>query len=196
MSDNAAKKQLSAIEMRNIEQLKKAEDMYYSALGQPTVRKYPEEDFKKYFLAVFCGEYRKPDIKEVIGAWYEVAGGPFDPVDLVNPKGEIVARVPPLYNRKMVRLIQKRGEVSTDVNLITAEAESQSLINPNMAFNRLNSSLQERYLEVDGTKMNQDLTAQWETFLNRYGKSTRTQVQASSSTMRNATGELDSDLDY
>lgn len=69
------------------ENLKKAEE--------EEIRVLPESIFYNNFLPFFCGEEVPAQIN--MGTWIGIAGGPFRPVDIQAASGEIVLRIPPMF---------------------------------------------------------------------------------------------------
>jgi len=89
-------------------------DGIYEALKaseESEVVKLPESVFVGNFLPFFCGEPIPEAVQNQVnlGTWIGIAGSPFRPVDLLAANGEIVARVPPVFEMNGVGVSDRQG---------------------------------------------------------------------------------------
>ncbi len=157
-------------------------------------RTIEESDFIKYFLPLFSGFYGndRVAIQAALVKWYETAGTPYAPVDIVKD-GQIVAQVPAIKS-SILDSRPKRGGMGPGAMMHLAE--QASTVAPKMAQNQLHVQLHNRYMTQLQRPQLTPLQQKWEALLARYGKSLEPGKAAAAPGGKAATSSSDDDLIY
>jgi len=151
-----------------------------------------EEDFIRYFLPLFAGDYAKEASKfsETLVQWYRVAGSPFASVNVVK-NGQIVAVVPAV--KKNILSGRHSGRLD-DVGMIFENAKQRATLHPKFAQNATVAALHERFLTNIPRPDLSEEQRKWFDLLNRYGRAPKSMLaQASAPSVQ---AQSDDDFEY
>lgn len=129
-----------------------------------------ESIFKTYFLDLFSGQLAPELRQERMHYWRQIAGTPYDEVQIVSDvSGEPLHVVPGIHNRALINTnAAPIGQQSmTDV---AREARHKALISPDLEDQILFGTLAKRFL-VKPEEANKAHIERWETLLKAYGRS-------------------------
>jgi hypothetical protein len=137
-----------------------------SQVANNDVPTLPERIFVGVFLPWFAGDAVNP-YKMDLMKWLEVSRGPFRPVNIVNPAGEVLFQVPPIQDRAAINpLTQNRVPFS---HLVTT-ATQLSLMSPVQASQYMESELTQRALIMKVPVAVEASLEEWNAIFRRYGR--------------------------
>lgn len=165
MSD---KKYATAIEQRIADQIDGIADSLEQAGSNISVLQ--ERLFVRIFLPFFCGE-EVQEKEKIMQAWINTAGGQYKPIDVVNEKGEVIYRVPPLFDREAwITNIPNHSQPA--LSDVATTAQQLANVSPRRAQAYLDNELNSR--GFNNKKHTLDLAIQgliqWNAIFERYGK--------------------------
>lgn len=137
----------------------------------------PEQVFVQYFLPYF----RNPDAEEnkesvILNKWLELSGGPYNEVNIINPKGEVLYEVPPIYHNDTVDLnILKENNV--DLNYVGKAYDNMAVRYPEMGNNIINEGLGSLPKFIHNINNNLELKDKWKKIFKRYDEPEDAQAQ-------------------
>lgn len=96
-------------------------------------KKIPENVFRRYFLPFFLGLVEdEAEYSKIRTAWISIAEGHSSPVDITDPKGDVIFTVPPLFNIGHEALVHDVKESEKISSIFEAYVDSSSVV-PGMA---------------------------------------------------------------
>lgn len=128
-------------------------------LREEMIARLPENIFVNKFLPLFASEAENVDISE----WLNVSVNTYLPVDVINTKGEVLYRVPPL-TRELPTKLSRRGQDSVYEMMETVAKKSS--VNPNLGNNYLDRQLDLRIARLGVTP---EEVVIWNDIFTRYG---------------------------
>lgn len=135
------------------EKLKKA----FIDLTEETVNKIPKDIFFYHFLPLFSGQdYTRKD--ELLPIWYQIAGATNKPVDVVDDKGKVIVRVPPVQNNYLIAPITKR---TGSMHYEAEQAKQYAQASPLQGEAMLNGSLTRTAMAISAIEDQSDIYQQW-----------------------------------
>lgn len=140
-------------------------------IGEQDVATVPERNFVAVFLPIFAGEPPTPYKAKLFPHWVNIAGNPYRPVDVVDTKGKVLFRVPPLFDRMAIgpSTQMKRGQHSS-ISHVVASAGQFAAMSPAMGEQYLSKELTKRALLMKVPQsVLQDLET-WNAIFARYGR--------------------------
>lgn len=167
------------IHMKNTEKIKES----LSGLINDS-QKLPESIFISDFLPMFLGNLGD-DYTSRLEVWYLISNGPFGTVDLLDDDGNVVAKVPPVQDRTILKDQSNNGN---NIANLFKEYENLLLISPNAAEAVLSEKLHKSFTVNDSN--NNNLVTQWKNFLSRYNN------DGIISSNNNQNQALDLDVEY
>lgn len=106
------------------------------------IKQLPEDIFKNVFLPLFLGQ-PNPKYPTISGGnWAAFAGSPHAPVDVIDPAGKILFRVPALMHNQLLAPLTGTGGV--DMEFIVKQAQLYSSTLPQQADEYLRAELTKR----------------------------------------------------
>lgn len=128
----------------------------------------PEQVFVQYFLPYF----RNPDSEEnresvILNKWLELSGGPYNEVNIINHKGEVLYEVPPVYHNDTVDLNILR-ENNVDLNYVGKAYDNMTVRSPEMGDSIINEGLGSLPKFVHNINNNLELKDKWKKIFKRY----------------------------
>lgn len=145
----------------------------------------PEHIFISDFLPMFLGNLGD-DYVSRLEVWYLISNGPFGTVDLFDNNGNIVAKVPPVLDRSIIKdQFNNGGNIAN----LFKEYENLLLISPNAAEAVLSEKLHNSFTVNDIN--NNNLVTQWKEFLSRY-----TNTELNTKTIKGINNSVDTDIEY
>lgn len=99
-------------------------------IAEPTVR-VPEPVFREIFLPYFIGEKEASSKEQAIAHWMGLVGSCSEPAEVVDLRGEVLFKVPPMYDTARINVNRGEGR-STPFAAIFEVYEDQSKIHPNL----------------------------------------------------------------
>ena len=145
----------------------------------------PEYIFISDFLPMFLGNLGD-DYLSRLEVWYLISNGPFGTVDLIDENNNVVAKVPPVLDRT---IIKDQFNNNNNIANLFKEYENLLLISPNAAESVLSEKLHNSFTVNDIN--NNNLVSKWKEFLSRY-----TNLETKTSTNSNFSKTIDSDIEY
>ena len=116
----------------------------FAVLDAHVCRRIPEDVFRRYFLPFFLGEMTN-QAHEVLPYWFKIAGAATKPVDVVNSRGQVIARVPPLHDQSFLRPIASREDRNgPSMAYIFNVMENQKYTSDKLAQSTFNRAVVER----------------------------------------------------
>lgn len=138
----------------------------FMAMEEMSMARIPEIIFVRDFLPMFAGEV--PYNQDLIAVWYQISGGAFNRVNIVDRKGDVVNTVPPIIDRNVLPTDNKRGESTYS---LFVQHESLSQISPMAAQGELSNQLTHKYIPTVGNDVNDSpLKLEWSKLFAAYGK--------------------------
>lgn len=127
-----------------------------------------EAAFVHYFLPLFAGDLKdkKEEMRKVLTAWYQVAGSPYAPVNVVK-NGQVVALVPAVHQNI---LNGKHSGHVQDTSALMADVDHMRTLSPQAARNMEVTALHQRFLTKIPRPNLSDAQKAWFELLNRYGR--------------------------
>lgn len=165
--ENPASKSMNEIQTEMLKGQIKTIKEQFQKLDKLDVRTIPEAIFVHHFLPVFSGE-RKENAQESLAMWVNIAGSNFHPVNIVNPKGEVVAQVPPLQNNAVLDPSSSKSNLSYAVQESNARAGLSPLGSQTILTNQLTNKLNALTSEIDAKNVPHE--KMWKDLLTKYGK--------------------------
>lgn len=130
---------MSAIEKEQIsEQLNNVNDGL-NVLGNANINKLQEKIFVGVFIPIFAGE--ESLYNATMETWVRFAGGPYKEVDVIDSKGKVLFRVPPIYDRST---INSTTDGKVPIGHIVTTANQFSRIHPNQGKAYLENELNKK----------------------------------------------------
>jgi hypothetical protein len=153
-------------------------------------KRIPENIFRRHFVAFFSGVKSAYDA-ELLEHWYKIAGTPYEEVDLVDERGNVVATVPPVLDRDSIPIVATR-QPGMSVDFALDNEAQQATLSPRLATTRLATTLTEKFVNPsEGRKA--ALSQRWEELLKRYEADIPKEKKTSSES-DNSTSDFDYDL--
>ena len=133
-----------------------------TALSRPDYPRIQESVFVKQYLPMFAANPEKVDGIIYVNTWINVAGSPFQAVDVYNGS-EFLYRVPPLLNSDdtMLKNIGRNGSIHETLQ----EAALKASVIPKLGEHHIRQWLTDRL--GTGT-INLDIARQWNLIFARY----------------------------
>ena len=142
--------------------------------NKDAITRMPEAVFAQIFMPMFAGEDNPvyPDLA-TLENWVRCAGGQtgfghFMPVDVIAPAGNVLFRVPPIFNRDVVNNERPRDQASM-MNIVLT-AQNYTNFSPQHGEAYLSAKLTERNLLMKvPANVLRDVEV-WNAIFKRYGK--------------------------
>lgn len=138
-----------------------------------TRARMPERIFVGLWLAVFHKGQNEFYPQVNLDMWANYAGNEYREVDIINPKGEVLFSVPPLFDRSGIKSIAGKDRTRMpggNILNIIRNAELRSRVSPQDGRNFLNAHLKQRALFMadlpPSVKTNLE---RWDAIFKRYG---------------------------
>lgn len=135
------------------------------------LRKFPVQLFERFFLPFFCGEFNQ-EHHRIIGEWIKISGSVYNPVNLINEAGEVVAKVPPINDNTIFTPITDR---KIDMGWVVKEAKEKAAISPVLANTIIVNALHERIVEMLKDRDKSTVAKEWIELFKYFGKVTNDQ---------------------
>ena len=140
--------------------------------SESDVAKLPERIFVNVFLPLFAGDEKLLYEAKIYPHWINVAGNPYRPVDVIDVRGNVLFRVPPVLDRTRVSTstqTQKEGPRGS-ISHMVASAQQYAGMSPVLGERYLSKQFTERALlmKVPHSVL-QDLET-WNAIFERYGR--------------------------
>lgn len=87
----------------------KSKAIYDALVTNLEVNKLPEYIFLQSFFPYFSGVKPITEKDDVLGQWVSVAGTPMDEVDIIDDKGTVLFRVPPLVDTSIINPLRSEN---------------------------------------------------------------------------------------
>ena len=131
------------------------------------VTKFPEVLFVEYFLPFFAGEV--PATEDInYEVWIaKVAGGERMPVDIVDENGNVLYRVPELFDASVMENTSVNGQSMT---VIERQYSRLKEIDSNASQNFLANSMTQAHLRQEPSAHAYENTRVWNEIFKRYGR--------------------------
>jgi hypothetical protein len=139
--------------------------MLRDTLNQP-LRTIPESVFINNFLPWLAGE-ATGNHDEFLRNWISLAGNRLCSIMVVNEFNNPVIEVPPLCDRSRVKMTYKNGNA---VEQVIEKTTHQGMLSPNIAGQKLATSLEQRFLVDPETPANNEWLDKWQVVFTKYGK--------------------------
>lgn len=132
-----------------------------TALSEPDYPRIQESVFVRQYLPMFAANPEKVDGIIYVNAWINVAGSPFQAVDVYNGT-EFLYRVPPLLNADdgMLKDLGRNGSIHETLQ----EAALKANVIPKLGEHHLRQWLTDRL----GSGLNLEIAKQWNAIFARY----------------------------
>lgn len=139
-------------------------EIYSALVVNAPVQKIPEQSFINEIIPVITGQTTNTDLPVLVAG---VAGNPFLELDVVDQQGNILFRMPSVYERNLVSQNEASKRGSMQAMLITAtQLQAQSPIRAN---NFVNHELNNRGIATNKAELLSSRAARWTAILARYG---------------------------
>lgn len=110
------------------------------------VKKVPEPVFKEIFLPYFTGE-KKADVNSpAIAHWIGLVGSASAEAEVVDIKGNVLFKVPPMYDSARVDAL-KQSKGTANFSAIFDNAEGQARVHPSMGQEYLAEELSKKLVD-------------------------------------------------
>lgn len=139
------------------------------AASEEEVNRVPEEVFKNVFLPLFLN--KETDSKASIGDWAAIAGNPFKPVDIIDSTGQIIFRVPSIYDREVLDLKVSTERTTSTGHILVTYSQLMAL-SPARAEKYLSSQMGNKISLTNVTQRALDRIKAWNIIFERYGLET------------------------
>lgn len=167
--------------------LKGADDI--ARITEQDAARLPESAFVSGLLPVLANRSGG----QALTIWQDVAGHAMRPIDVVDPSGDVLFRVPPILSSDKTHFSRNREESTGD---ILALGEKKSEIHPRLGSTYVWEKLQKRIVKEPVTPED---VKQWDAILKRYGyegiikdtAETQGEEQKEESVMGSFSGEYD-----
>lgn len=144
--------------------------------------KLPEAVFKSVFLPVFAGKHKSTDTGDILRNWVGIAGAPGKEVEIIDPKGNTVFTVPPVFNSDFIDASNRQNSRQMSVIMSTYDLHRNAL--PILGQNFLHNTLPNKIDSItQASPSNETNGKRWQEIFDRYFPSsapTKEQVQPSS----------------
>jgi len=156
-------------------QLQEKLDLVRESLAETAeqdVNQLQERIFVHVFLPIFAGDEKNLYKAKLYPHWINVAGNPYRSVDVINPRGEVLFRVPPLLDRTRLRTSTQAGERAprSSMSHVVASAMQYSAMSPAMGERYMSREFTQRALLMTvPASVLKDLET-WNEIFKRYGR--------------------------
>lgn len=146
--------------------------------AEPNIPTMSERVFVYIWLPFFAGD-DKPQYPVDFQHWFNFTGNPYQPVNVVDEKGDVLFQVPPVFDRSVVNpLSQKR----TSLAHVVQSYQQLRNIHPNQGNVFLDAELTKRALLM---KVPHNVLANletWNSIFQRYGRKPLVEVDSQATT--------------
>ncbi|MNU19675.1 hypothetical protein D3C71_79080 [compost metagenome] len=163
--------------------------------GAADVAQLQERIFVQVFLPVFAGDEVNMYKAKISPHWINVAGNPYRPVDIVDVRGNVLFRVPPLLDRTRLRTSTQAGERAprSSMSHVVASAQQYAAMSPVLGQRYLSAQFTERALLMKvPANVAQDIEI-WNEIFKRYGRPPLVEMKESASSSGAKPGEKPAD---
>jgi hypothetical protein len=129
------------------------------------IPKLPERIFAQVFIPVFAGE--ESIYGATIQTWINFAGSPYKEVDIIDNVGNVLFRVPAIFDRSK---INSNSDTGLPIMHITTTATLYSRIHPNQGNAYLKNELENKQLLLHLPENMIEHLHTWNTIFKRYNR--------------------------
>lgn len=163
--------------------------------GAADVATLQERIFVHVFLPVFAGDEVNQYKAKIYPHWINVAGNPYRPVDVVDLRGNVLFRVPPLLDRTRLRTSTQAGERAprSSMSHVVASANQYAAMSPVLGERYLNKQFTERALLMKvPANVAHDIEI-WNEIFKRYGRPPLVELKESGAGPTDKSGQKPAD---